>query len=142
MTPALKRDLTKDNAAFNQMTARAVFVKPLAATFGAIPYSVGANLDPAAANAPSLGVGSAFIGGSCCVHLSIEYVPSIPTVTSIVAVIVDDSEGTVMAWGKQEKAGAGYQIKEGIITTKPGAELNVLVVNMTARVRWCEIFSC
>lgn len=75
-------------------------------------------------------------------HLSIEYVPSTPTVTSLVAVIVDDSEGTIMAWGKQEKAGAGYQIKEGIITTKPGAELSVVVVNMTARVRWCEIFSC
>ena len=59
-----------------------------------------------------------------------------------IIVLVDDSEGTILAWAKSEKAGAGYQIKECIITTKPGADLNVLVVNMTARVRWCEIFSC
>lgn len=89
-----------------------------------------------------LGLGTAFIGGGCCVHLSVEYTPSTPTANAIVAVLVQDSEGTSMAWFKTEKAGTGYQIKEGIITTKPGADLFVLVANMTARVRWCEIFSC
>ena len=140
MTPTLRRGQTKDNAAFHQMTTRAAFVKPLAAALRDNADTIEATAAPA--GALTFGLGSAFIGGSCCVHLSIEYVPSTPTVTSLVAVIVDDSEGTIMAWGKQEKAGAGYQIKEGIITTKPGAELGVLVVNMTARVRWCEIFSC
>lgn len=140
MTPTLRRGQTKDDAAFHQMTARAAFVKPLAAALRDNADTIEATAAPA--GALTFGLGSAFIGGSCCVHLSIEYVPSTPTVTSLVAVIVDDSEGTIMAWGKQEKAGAGYQIKEGIITTKPGAELGVLVVNMTARVRWCEIFSC
>ena len=56
--------------------------------------------------------------------------------------MVQDSEGTLMAWGRPEKPGAGYQIKECIVTTKPGATVAVLVVNMTARVRWCEVFSC
>lgn len=89
-----------------------------------------------------LGLGTAFIGGGCCVHLSIEYAPSTPTASSRVFVLVRDSEGTLMAWGRNEKAGAGYQIKEGIITTKPGADLALVVLNTTARVRWCEIFSC
>lgn len=86
--------------------------------------------------------GSAFIGGGCCVHLSIEYAPSTPTTNPSVIVRVEDSEGTVLVWQKSEKPGAGYQIKECIVTTKPGADLSVTVTNMTARVRWCEIFSC
>lgn len=90
------------------------------------------------------GVGKAFIGGGCCVHLSIEYTPTNPasTLPAIVVVMVKDSESTLLAWAKLAKASEGYQIKEGIVTTKPGAHLTVLVVNMTARVRWCEVFSC
>lgn len=90
------------------------------------------------------GIGKAFIGGGCCVHLSIEYTPTNPASTqpALVFVLVRDSEGTVLAWVKQAAAHDGYQIKEGIITTKPGAHLTVLVLNMTARVRWCEVFSC
>ena len=95
-----------------------------------------------AAAAAKVGAGKAFIGGACCVHLSVEYVPQTPTAQSLVAVLTDDSEGTVLAWAKTEQPGAGYRIKECIITTKPGADLTVMVVNMTARVRWCEIFSC
>lgn len=97
-----------------------------------------------AAAAPELagGRGRAFIGGGCCVHLSIEYAPSTPTANSWVTVHVIDSEGTRLMWAKVEKPGAGYQIKECIVTTKPGADLVVKVMNMTARVRWCEIFSC
>jgi hypothetical protein len=88
------------------------------------------------------GIGGAFIGGGCCVHLSIEYAPATPTSESAVSVFVGDTEGTVMSWTKTTQPGTGYQIKEGIITTKPGAGLIVLVAQMTARVRWCEIFSC
>ena len=91
---------------------------------------------------PKAGVARAFIGGACCVYLSIEYVPSSPTGSSQVVVMVQDAEGTLLGWGKTEQPGAGYTIKECIITTKPGADLAVAVTNMTARVRWCEIFSC
>jgi len=90
----------------------------------------------------SVGIGTAFIGGGCCVHLSIEYTPSTPTTAGVVGVLVDDSEGTVLAWMKQVQPGEGYQVKEGIVTTKPGADLTVVVLNLTARVRWCEVFSC
>jgi hypothetical protein len=55
---------------------------------------------------------------------------------------VEDSEGTVLLWRKQDPVGAGYQVKQDIVTTKPGAELIVIVQNATARVRWCEVFSC
>ncbi|HWA46558.1 MAG TPA: hypothetical protein VHA10_25290 [Hypericibacter adhaerens] len=96
----------------------------------------------AAAAALQAGIGTAFIGGGCCVHLSIEYMPTSPTAQSLVAVLVQDSDGTLLAWARTEKAGIGYQIKECIITTKPGATVTVLVVNMTARLRWCEVFSC
>lgn len=102
----------------------------------------GHQLDAIGQAAPKAGIGRAFIGGACCVHLSVEYTPQTPTAASKVLVLADDSEGTVLAWGKSEQPGAGYRIKECIITTKPGADLLVLVVNMTARVRWCEIFSC
>ena len=90
------------------------------------------------------GTGKAFIGGGCCVHLSIEYTPTnaASTAPAVVMVVVQDSEKTTLAWVKQVEPQDGYQIKEGIITTKPGAHLTVLVVNMTARVRWCEVFSC
>lgn len=98
----------------------------------------GMNLEKAA----TLGMDTAFIGGGCCVHLSVEYAADSPTQAFGVGILVADSEGTLLLWGKGEKAGTPYQIKEGIITTKPGAKLTVLVVNATARVRWCEIFSC
>jgi hypothetical protein len=96
----------------------------------------------AAAAALQAGLGTAFIGGGCCVHLSVEYMPMTPAAQSLIAVLVQDSDGTLLAWGRTEKAGAGYQIKECIITTKPGATVTILVVNMTARLRWCEVFSC
>lgn len=94
------------------------------------------------------GIGDAIIGGGCCVHLSIEYMQNLnestilaPDVVSVVMVGVLDSEGTLLSWSKL-KFPAGYHIKEGIITTNPGAKLIVVVGNAIARVRWCEIFSC
>lgn len=92
--------------------------------------------------AQQLALGTAFIGGGCCVHLSIEYAANVATQAAVVAVMVADSEGTTMLWSRTEPVGAHYQIKEGIMTTKPGAKLTVIVVNATARVRWCEVFSC
>lgn len=92
--------------------------------------------------APAAGTGKAFIGGGCCVHLSIEYAPVTPTAAVTVVVLVHDSEGTTLAWGKQDPAGGHYVVKENIVTTKPGATLTVLAQNATVRVRWCEVFSC
>lgn len=111
---------------------------------GSTPQS-GLNINTnanAAAAALQVGLGTAFIGGGCCVHLSIEYAPTTPASASLVGVLVQDSDGTLLAWIRSEKAGTGYQIKECIVTTKPGANLVVVTVNMTARVRWCEVFSC
>ncbi len=88
------------------------------------------------------GTAKAFIGGGCCVHLSIEYAPVTPTAPTIVIVLVHDSEGTTLAWMRQDPAGGHYQVKENIITTKPGATVTMLVSNATARLRWCEVFSC
>jgi hypothetical protein len=95
--------------------------------------------DQANANA---GTGTAFIGGGCCVTLAVEYAPSVATATSVVLVAVKDSEGTALIWARSEPAGTGYRVHECIITTKPGATLVVDVLNCTARVRWCEVFSC
>jgi len=91
-----------------------------------------------------VGTGKAFIGGGCCVHLSIEYTPinAASTTPGLVGVVVQDSEKTILAWVKQVDPQDGYQIKECIITTKPGAHVVVAVVNATARLRWCEVFSC
>ncbi|MGH7119786.1 MAG: hypothetical protein ACREFP_12480 [Acetobacteraceae bacterium] len=90
----------------------------------------------------ALGTATGFIGGGCCASLSVEYAPASATVAFAVLVEVVDSEGTAMLWLRQEQAGTPYQVKECIITTRPGAKLAVLVLNCTARVRWCEIFSC
>ena len=87
------------------------------------------------------GLATAFIGGGCCVHLSIEYTPA-GAADGLVGVLVQDSYDTQLAWVKKVHAGLGYQIKEGIVTTKPGAHLTALAVGATARVRWCEVFSC
>ncbi len=88
------------------------------------------------------GADTAIIGGGCCVHLSVEYMHSSETAaTTAVVVTVDDSEGTTLAWAKKGFA-PGYYIKEGIITTNPGATLTVQVSGAIARVRWCEVFSC
>jgi hypothetical protein len=94
-----------------------------------------------ALRAGRLGLGTAFIGGGCCVHLSIEYSPT-GAADGIVGVHVQDSYDTQLTWIKKAAAGLGYQIKEGIVTTKPGAHLTALAVGATARVRWCEVFSC
>jgi hypothetical protein len=133
--PTLTRDdIDKDPGLSSAFARTALFKKQT--SFGSL--AVGAEQAPA----PSVGIAKAFIGGACCVYLSIEYAPQSPTADSMVVVMVDDSEGTVLAWGKIEQAGASYCIKECIITTKPGADLTVIVANMTARVRWCEVFSC
>lgn len=132
--PTITQDKAAEDKKLQDLAARAAFVGlrvPTSEVAGA-----------AAAQKVELGTGSAFIGGGCCVHLSIEYAPSTPTADSVVLVIVKDSEGTILAWAKSEKPGVGYQIKECIVTTKPGADLSVIVANMTARVRWCEVFSC
>ena len=89
------------------------------------------------------GVGEAIIGGGCCVSLSVEYMPSnvaLNPTGGTVSVQVTDSEGATLVWKKAFKE--GYHVKECIITTNPGATLQVQVVNAIARVRWCEIFSC
>ncbi|PXF58390.1 MAG: hypothetical protein C4B58_06695 [Deltaproteobacteria bacterium] len=96
-----------------------------------------------------MGQATAVIGGGCCVHLSIEYMQTAAdlltpqtagALPSVVVVYVMDSEGTVLGWGKIVQP--GYHIKEGIISTNPGAQLIVVVLNAIARVRWCEVFSC
>jgi hypothetical protein len=96
----------------------------------------------------------AFIGGGCCVHLSVEYMPvsalevstdgkTINSSTAAsVQVKVTDSEGTVLTWSQTTGANSVYQVRENIITTKPGARVELKVENMVARVRWCEVYSC
>lgn len=106
-------------------------------------HAVAADTTAAAVEAgAAVGLGTAFIGGGCCTSLSVEYAPSSSTVPFVVGIIVTDSEGTTMIWARQETAGTPYRVKECVITTKPGARLEVVTLNCTARVRWCEIFSC
>jgi hypothetical protein len=97
-------------------------------------------LTPAGLRGGKVGLGSAFIGGGCCVHLSAEYTPT-GTADGVVAVLVQDPD-TELVWIRKVHAGLGYQIKEGVVTTKPGAHLTALAVGATFRVRWCEVFSC
>jgi hypothetical protein len=88
--------------------------------------------------------GTAIIGGGCCVHLAIEYMPD-PSVDVQgsngrgVRVTVADSDNSMLTWTKEFTE--GYHVKENIITTKPGATLTLSVQNAIARVRWCEIYS-
>ncbi len=102
--------------------------------------AAGAGAGAAAGNAVS--PVTAFIGGGCCVHISLEYAPITATAQSIVAIIAHDTEGTAMLWEKLDPPGAHYQVKENVITTKPGATIMLLAVNATVRARWCEVFSC
>ena len=92
--------------------------------------------------ASAIGSDKAFIGGGCCVTLAVEYAPSAATTQFGVVVAVRDSEGTTLIWSRYEQPGTGYRVHECIITTKPGATLTLEVANCTARVRWCEVFSC
>jgi hypothetical protein len=92
---------------------------------------------PAATTFPT-----AFIGGGCCVHVSVEYAPITATVQSVVAIWVRDTEGTNLIWEKIDPPGTHYQVKENVITTKPGATILLVATNATARARWCEVFSC
>jgi hypothetical protein len=94
------------------------------------------------ASAPAPGSAKAFIGGGCCVHISVEYAPVTPTAVSIVMILVSDTDGTLLAWAKTEQPGGHYQVKENVVTTKPGATVTLFAVNATARIRWCEVFSC
>ncbi len=85
---------------------------------------------------------TAFIGGGCCVHISLEYAPVTATASSSVLIAVADTEGTIMMWEKTDPAGTHYQIKENVMTTKPGATIALFAENATVRARWCEVFSC
>ena len=93
--------------------------------------------------AVAMGVQTAIIGGGCCVHLSIEYMPLSPLadMVSFSGAMVIDSDATVMLWGKYFN-GDGYHVKECVISTNPGAHLWVASINSVTRVRWCEIISC
>lgn len=86
-----------------------------------------------------VGIGDTYVGGGCCVHLSIEYTATLSA--SAVAVAVIDPKNTVMTWAKANLK-TGYTIKEGIIHTSPGSLLVVAVGAAVARVRWCEVFGC
>lgn len=132
------------------VTPGAAVVRPPPANNAAKP-AIQANLIKAmnigaaqaqALDANSAGNGTSFIGGGCCVTLAVEYAPSVSTAAFVVLVYVLDSEGTALLWARTEPAGTGYRVHECIITTKPGATLTVEALNCTARVRWCEVFSC
>jgi hypothetical protein len=149
--PTLTRNQLRDTPNLTGAVARMSVLRAFAETMQGSeqggPQS--ANLEAAPSNwltadalkTGAIGLGTAFIGGGCCVHLSIEYTPS-GSADGVVGVLVQDSHDTQLAWVKKAVAGLGYQIKEGIVTTKPGAHLTALAVGATARVRWCEVFSC
>ena len=84
------------------------------------------------------------IGGGCCVHLSMEYMPLLPAAlannVAMIGAMVMDSQGTVLGWGKIF-TDEGHQVKECVISTNPGAYLTVIAANAIARARWCEIVS-
>lgn len=96
----------------------------------------------AAAAAAPAAPATAFVGGGCCVHISLEYAPITATAPSAVAILVRDTEGTVMLWEKINPPGTHYQVKECVVTTKPGATILLFAINATVRARWCEVFSC
>jgi hypothetical protein len=106
------------------------------------PLAALASADAKAAVGKAVSSARSFIGGGCCVHVSIEYAPVTPTAKALVAVIVVDTEGTTLAWLKVAQPGTQYQVKESVVTTKPGATITLFAVNATARIRWCEVFSC
>ena len=111
-------------------------------SLGALFAAVGADAVRETADADVVrrtGSDRAFIGGGCCVHLSIEYTAQ--DKQSAVVVLVTDAENIVLAWGRHGME-PGYYVKEGIISTNPGATLQLQVLNTIARVRWCEVFSC
>src|SRR5215475_6314001 len=66
----------------------------------------------AAGTAAAPGFATAFVGGGCCVHISLEYAPITATAQSIVAILVRDTEGTLMFWEKINPPGTHYQVKE------------------------------
>ncbi|MBN2035135.1 MAG: hypothetical protein JW768_00200 [Chitinispirillaceae bacterium] len=144
-------ELLKDNVDVKSTVKKAV-AKDIAATTAAAigggvrPVEEG-KADIAVTPVRDLGVGSAIIGGCCCVHLSIEYMPSLASIgtsllSPVVLVSVTDSEATTLTWQKSVDPESIYQIRENIIATRPGATLDVIVRNVIARVRWCEVFSC
>jgi hypothetical protein len=110
-------------------------------------HGLGAAYLAHAAAAPGGTVGglqfvTAFVGGGCCVHIALEYAPITATTQSVVAIIAKDPDGTLMLWEKTDPPGAQYQVKECVVTTKPGATIALLAVNASVRARWCEVFSC
>jgi hypothetical protein len=124
----------RDNAVAGLAAAHLASMAQAAGATGAAAGVAGA----AAAAAPA----TAFIGGGCCVHIALEYAPITATAQSAVAVLVRDTEGTVMLWEKINPPGTHYQVKECVVTTKPGATILLFAINATVRARWCEVFSC
>ena len=61
---------------------------------------------------------------------------------SVSSASASDTEGTVMLWEKINPPGTHYQVKENVVTTKPGATILLFAINATVRARWCEVFSC
>ena len=145
--PTTSRSDLKDTPGIANAAARMTMFRSFAEAFeGGEAQAAGAEPSPVHLLTPGLlrerkiGLGTAFIGGGCCVHLSAEYTPA-GTADGLVGVLVQDQD-TELVWFKKVSAGLGYQIKEGVVTTKPGAHLTALAVGATLRIRWCEVFSC
>jgi hypothetical protein len=128
----------RDNAVAGFTAAHLASFAQAAGATGAAAGVAGAAAPGAAAAAPA----TAFIGGGCCVHIALEYAPITATAPSAVAILVRDTEGTVMLWEKINPPGTHYQVKECVVTTKPGATILLFAINATVRARWCEVFSC
>lgn len=126
-----------DNPGLAAMAERLAAIRSFGAQSGAQATDAAAPIVPLPKD---LAIGTAFVGGGCCVHFSVEYTPT-GTADGLVLVGAADNDTEVM-WIKNVSAGLGYQVKQGVVTSKPGATLSVVVSGATARVRWCEVFSC
>jgi hypothetical protein len=89
---------------------------------------------------PTNATRSALVGGTDQVSLALEYLvetgASSPSVTLTVT-----SDGVNSTWNDNAPA-VGYQVREALLSVKPGTKVSITVSNVTARLRWCERVCC
>jgi hypothetical protein len=83
---------------------------------------------------------SAFVGGNEEVLLSVEYLVETGAASPSVS-LTTASDGSSSTWTDSTPA-LGYHVQEALLRVKAGTKLTLAVVNVDARVIWCESIYC
>jgi hypothetical protein len=81
-----------------------------------------------------------FVGGLDVANLTLEWIKDPSAASASVTITVSSKDGD--ATQTLSTTSEGYQIKDWVMSVKPGCQVKVAATDCGARIRWCETLSC